>query len=223
MTKTKTTKRALFGSVIALALCFTMLLGTTYAWFTDSAASSGNIIQSGTLNIDLLVKGGDTGYTDYTSVKTSNVAVFDYDKWEPGYASVAFAKVTTTGNLAVKYSLTIAAESGTVSELADVIDVYYAAEEKTVSTRADITTQLTCIGTLADVISGAVTINDTLIPVSDTEDYATIALVMQTTAGNQYQNLAIGDSFTIKVIAGQAEYESDTFGTDYDAGSAYGN
>lgn len=73
MTKTKTTKRALFGSVIALALCFTMLLGTTYAWFTDSAASSGNIIQSGTLNIDLLVKGGDTGYTDYTSVKTQEM------------------------------------------------------------------------------------------------------------------------------------------------------
>jgi len=223
MTKTKTTKRALFGSAIALALCFTMLLGTTYAWFTDSAASSGNIIQSGTLNIDLLVKGGDTGYTDYTSVKTSNAAVFNYDKWEPGYASVAFAKVTTTGNLAVKYRLTIAAESGTVSDLADVIDVYYAAEEKTVSTRADITTQLTRIGTLSDVISGAVTIDDTLIPGSDTEDYATIALVMQTTAGNQYQNLAIGDSFTIKVIAGQAEYESDTFGTDYDAGSVYGN
>ncbi|MBR6546106.1 MAG: SipW-dependent-type signal peptide-containing protein, partial [Clostridia bacterium] len=49
----KTTKRALLSSVLALALCFTMLLGTTFAWFTDSVTSSGNKISSGTLKIDL--------------------------------------------------------------------------------------------------------------------------------------------------------------------------
>ena len=36
MTKTRSTKSALISSVIALLLCFTMLLGTTFAWFTDS-------------------------------------------------------------------------------------------------------------------------------------------------------------------------------------------
>lgn len=48
MTNTKTTKRALLSSVLALFLCFAMLLGTTYAWFTDSVTSGSNIIQSGT-------------------------------------------------------------------------------------------------------------------------------------------------------------------------------
>ena len=54
MTNSKQTKSALFSSVVALLLCFTMLLGTTFAWFTDSASTSVNKIQAGTLDIQLL-------------------------------------------------------------------------------------------------------------------------------------------------------------------------
>ena len=53
MTNSKTTKRALFSSVVALLLCFTMLLGTTFAWFTDSVTSANNIIKSGNLDVNL--------------------------------------------------------------------------------------------------------------------------------------------------------------------------
>ena len=49
----KHTKRALLSSVMALILCFTMLLGTTFAWFTDSVTSANNIIKSGNLDIEL--------------------------------------------------------------------------------------------------------------------------------------------------------------------------
>ena len=55
MTNKKTTKRALMMSVVSLFLCFTMLLGTTYAWFTDSGTSSGNKIMAGTLDIKLFM------------------------------------------------------------------------------------------------------------------------------------------------------------------------
>ena len=47
----KTTKRALLSSVLALFLCFTMLLGTTYAWFTDEVTSGSNVIKAGNLDI----------------------------------------------------------------------------------------------------------------------------------------------------------------------------
>ena len=53
MTKAKTTKRALLSSVLALFLCFAMLIGTTFAWFTDSVTSANNIITSGNLDIEL--------------------------------------------------------------------------------------------------------------------------------------------------------------------------
>ena len=55
MTNSRSTKSALFTSVVAILLCCTMLLGTTFAWFTDTATSSGNRIQAGTLDVDLLV------------------------------------------------------------------------------------------------------------------------------------------------------------------------
>ena len=52
MTNRKTTKKALLGSLLALVLCFSMLVGTTFAWFTDSEFINGNKIQAGTLDIE---------------------------------------------------------------------------------------------------------------------------------------------------------------------------
>ena len=49
----KQTKKALLLSVLMLVVCLSMLLGTTYAWFTDSASSGSNVIQAGTLDIVL--------------------------------------------------------------------------------------------------------------------------------------------------------------------------
>lgn len=37
MTNSKNTKRALLASVLSVVLCFAMLVGSTFAWFTDSA------------------------------------------------------------------------------------------------------------------------------------------------------------------------------------------
>ena len=38
-----------------LLLCVSMLVGSTFAWFTDSVTSSGNRIVSGKLAVDLLM------------------------------------------------------------------------------------------------------------------------------------------------------------------------
>ena len=216
MSKSKSTKRALLCSIMSLIICFAMLIGTTFAWFTDSVSSTGNKIQAGTLNIDLLVKGDDV----YKSVKADKAAIFNYDKWEPGYTEVKNIMVKTTGNLALKYTLKITAK-GTVSKLAEVIDVYYAASDVAVADRA--LNGLTKIGTLKDVLDGVdgTIINDTLIPGSNTEDYATLALKMQETAGNEYQGLSIGSSFDLNLVATQYTYEKDSFDDQYDANATY--
>ena len=60
MTNAKNTKRALWMSILSLLLCFTMLLGTTFAWFTDSVTSANNVIQSGNLDIELEYWDGDS-------------------------------------------------------------------------------------------------------------------------------------------------------------------
>ena len=221
MSSTTSTKRALLFSVMAMLLCVAMLIGTTFAWFTDSVTASGNKIQSGTLNIDLLVKKGEDGYQ---SVKDSQAAIFNYDKWEPGYTEVRNVMVKTTGNLALKYTLDIVPlnTDEDALKLAEVIDVYYANSDVTVTDRS--LTGLTRIGTLKDVFTGVAgtAINDTLIPdQGNTEDYATIALKMQESAGNDYQNLSVGGGFDLHVLAAQYTYEFDSFDDQYDAGATY--
>ncbi len=145
MTQPKTNKKALLTSALSLLLCCTMLIGTTWAWFTDSVTSAGNKIQSGTLKVDLLVKGGNTGIAldaDYVSVKTGTLAnqpIFNYELWEPGYTLVTYAKVVNEGSLALKYTLKFVSESDiAAAKLAEAIDVYYASSEVTgIGTRAD--------------------------------------------------------------------------------------
>ena len=202
MTQTKTSKRALLTSALSLLLCCTMLIGTTWAWFTDSVTSAGNKIQSGTLQVDLLVKGGNTDYTEYTSVKTDNKPIFNYDLWEPGYTLVTNAKVVNNGTLALKF---VSADDIASQKLAEVIDVYYAPSEVDVTSRDDVA-NLNLLGTLKDVFTQgeAVVMNDNLEPKGkeNCEDFATIVLKMKEEAGNEYQNQTIS-AFDIQLLATQ--------------------
>ena len=47
----KSTKRALISSALAILMCAAMLIGTTFAWFTDTASTGVNKIQAGNLDI----------------------------------------------------------------------------------------------------------------------------------------------------------------------------
>ena len=109
MTSKKTTRRALLSSMIALLLCVSMLVGTTFAWFTDSVTSASNIIKSGNLDIEMYWAKGTEDPNADTTVWTdaSTGAIFNYDKWEPGYTEVRHIKISNEGTLALKYQLHI--------------------------------------------------------------------------------------------------------------------
>ena len=197
MTKTKSTKRALLMSALALLMCVSMLIGSTFAWFTDSVTSSGNIIKSGTLDVTMEWKDATATGAQQTYKDASEGAIFNYDKWEPGYVEAKNIKISNVGTLALQYNLRIAA-NGEVSKLADVIDVYYAESEYTLATRE--MTELTKIGTLSDVLDG-MPANMTGDLEAGKNDIVTIALKMQEDAGNEYQGLEIGSDFSIILMA----------------------
>ena len=102
----KQTKKALMLSVLMLVVCLSMLLGTTYAWFTDSASSGSNVIQAGTLDIVL-------EYWDGAQWVDAEGKVLEFQKanttsgteviWEPGctYKMPKF-RIRNEGNLAAK-------------------------------------------------------------------------------------------------------------------------
>ena len=215
MTNRTTTKKALVNSVLSFVICLTMLIGTTFAWFTDTVTSANNKIQSGTLKIDLLVK-DDAGL--YQSIKDSKEPIFNSSLWEPGYTEYVNVKVANIGSLALKYTLKVVPKTS-VSILADAIDVYFINDEVT-PTRESLAS-LTPVGTLREVVES--TVSDAYVYgelLANDEAYATIALKMRETAGNEYQDLTFGE-FDINLIATQLTSESDSFDNQYDKDAVY--
>ena len=215
MTKTKSTKRALLGSALALLVCVSMLVGSTFAWFTDSVTSAGNKIVAGTLQVDLELLEEDGSWT---SIKESGKAIFDYENWEPGYTDVKILRVSNKGTLALKWLAKFVSDYE-LSALADVIDVYV---NTTVSDYPDNRSDLsgwTKVGTVKEFVN---TISATTKGTLETGASANlgIALKMQETASNQYQGMDLGGTFDIQIIATQYTSEEDSFDNQYDLSAA---
>ena len=148
-------KKSLLGSFIALLLCISMLVGTTFAWFTDAAVSGNNIIKAGNLDIGMYWSENNL---DWRDAEGSNAEpVFDYDRWEPGYTEVRYIKITNEGDLAFKYKM-ILTPDGEVGNLAEVIDVSYdivtGNDAFVAPTASDKQGSLTKVDTLDNVIEG---------------------------------------------------------------------
>lgn len=217
MLKGKFSRTALLiAMVAAIALSVT---GGTIAWFTDEVTSANNIIKSGKLDVEMLwAEGKEDPATTEAWKDASEGAIFNYDLWEPGYAEVRHVKISNEGDLALKYQLQIKA-NGEASELAEVIDVYAIPGAKVIK-RSDLSAA-TPAGTLADVIANDGDIDVEGFLRAGAEESFTIALKMQESAGNEYQNKAIGADFAIILLATQYTEEQDAFDNQYDADAEY--
>ncbi|MBQ3529426.1 MAG: hypothetical protein IJA47_02915 [Oscillospiraceae bacterium] len=221
----KRTKTSLLKSALALLLCVSMLIGSTFAWFTDSVTSKGNVIQSGNLDIEMYWTDDLSSNVWYNVEDAARNTIFSYDNWEPGYTDVKYIKLVNNGSLALNYKLTLTPQ-GAVGKLAEVINVFFADHAVEVQSREDLS-KLGAIGLLNNVLNGGATANGTLLakdqqsPLHPSgEVIMTIAMNMITTAGNDYQNKDSGE-FTITALATQASFEEDSFGSDYDGNVEY--
>ncbi len=132
MTNSKSTKRALLTSSISLVLCFAMLLGTTFAWFTDSVTSMNNIIKSGNLDVELWY--WNNGMDDSVNIESQpDLKLFrnvegEEILWEPGATGFGQFEIKNEGTLALKYQLMLKFANATATpegkSLADVLSVY---------------------------------------------------------------------------------------------------
>lgn len=244
MSNNKNTKKALLASTLSIVLCFAMLIGSTFAWFTDSITTGVNSIVAGNLNIDLVhVDGGRAGEKGIVEGEDVSLKahpehkIFDYDKWEPGYTTLETLKVENKGNLALKFRLdavTTKATSGLNGEkLADVIDVWVY-EGTGIPTTASFTEMTTDAnwrnaGSLSTLMADSDGIaHGALLPEGATaengepvkEAQMTVALHMQESAGNAYQGLSLGD-LNLTLYATQYTFENDSFGNQYDEKAGY--
>ncbi len=87
MTSSKATRRALVASILAVLMCAAMLVGTTFAWFTDTASTGVNKIQAGNLDVEL-----EYSYDmeNWKTATTSTKLFDDSTLWEPGVTEVVY-------------------------------------------------------------------------------------------------------------------------------------
>ena len=218
MTKRKSTKRALLLSALSLLMCVSMLIGATFAWFTDSVTSGGNKIQAGNLKVDLELYDKVKGFQ---SIKENQDPIFTYANWEPGYVDAKLLKVENEGSLALKWKAAFVSDTE-LGILADVIDVFVkpgvTVEEFNALTREDLATW-TNAGTVRQFLGG---IESSTYGTLEAKQSATlgIALKMRETAGNEYMNETI-DAFDIMILATQLTSENDSYDNQYDKDAQY--
>lgn len=105
----KNTKNLLLASIVSVVLCLSMLIGTTFAWFTDEAASGKNKIVAGNLDIRFeygVLNADKTAIESWADISAAE-NLFSSNLWEPGHTEVAYLKLTNAGSLKLKYQLSM--------------------------------------------------------------------------------------------------------------------
>ena len=209
-----TTKRSLLVSVLALVMCVTMLVGTTFAWFTDSASTSVSKIEAGKLDIDVYYANTADGGEGSTWTKLDNNSAplsflrkdgekLVQDKnilWEPNCTySLPALKIVNNGNLALKYKVLITGIKGD-SELNNVIEWTMKLDNEEFKLGSE----------------------HYLLPQANSEgfDILTIQGHMDANADNYYQGMTI-EGIGITVYAAQYTYENDSNDNKYDENATY--
>ena len=200
----KSSKRALLLSALAIVLCIVMLIGTTFAWFTDTASTAVNKIQSGSLKVGIIDMQGNSLEGKQLKWQAADGREQDEILWEPGctYYLAPF-QIQNKGSLALKYKVVINGVSGD-SKLLEALEFgfYYFSvgfgEERS----------------LDELIEGGKLDNVAEYPGLCTAPIYIVAH-MKDDAGNEYQGLSI-DGIGITVVATQDTYEKDSFNNQYD-------
>ena len=227
MSNTKTTKRALLSSVIAMLLCVAMLIGTTFAWFTDSASTAVNKIQAGTLGIQLLDNEGNSLEGQALSWQKAAGAANEDVLWEPGctYNTQQFY-IENNGNLNLKFKFLVSGITGD-SKLVEAIDFTAMADASwfkfntgAVSIATSGAFDLLKGYDLDTLFYGTMHFDEYVLEPGDKVGPIVISGHMKEEAGNEYRGLSI-DGIGITVIATQATGEEDSYDGTYDENAEY--
>ena len=206
MTNSKSTKRALLSSAFAILICVAMLVGTTFAWFTDTASTGVNKIQAGNLDIELQMKDNDGKWVNAEGkilpflVEGKIPADGTQILWEPGCTYyVPEVRVLNKGKLAVKFEY-IPKALGVTGKLAEVLELVFK--------------------TPVDANGEEVNIEPEVLKPGEASPEWSFGYHMLESAGNEYQN-ATATGICVTVVATQATYEKDSIDDQYDKDAEY--
>ena len=235
MSNRKSTKRALLGSIMAMVLCLAMLIGATFAWFTDTASTGVNKIQAGNLDIKVEYTLDGETWNDLDGATD----IFQKGLWEPGHTEVVALRFKNNGNLALKYNINmnIVDETAGVNKFNKEYKLSDYLQVKTLSQEASQIGDI-CIGmafsarndglgytATANFKDATVLDHDLFLAPGAVGNYLIMKVYMPETVGNEANAIstekAASINFGLNVMATQVPYESDSFGNTYDKDAEY--
>ena len=231
MNNKRATKRALLTSVMALVMCVVMLVGTTFAWFTDTASTGVNKIQAGNLDIEMEYKNNTTG-GEFKPVDTDKKVFNEEALWEPGHVEYVVLRVSNAGSLALKYKLgiNIANEVGSTNvynnafNLSDYIHFAVLDDDQSSLGRDDLVAAAERVG--SKLINEGYS-KESHLDTKDANETVTLVVWMPTGVGNE-ANYKVAEGITapsidlgINVVATQLTYEKDSIDDQYDKDAEY--
>ena len=221
------TKRALLLSVLSLLLCCAMLVGSTFAWFTDSVTSGKNKIVAGNLDVELEYS---LDGTTWTAVDETTNMFKEGALWEPGYTEVVYLRVINAGSLALKYQLGINVANKVIGKTEDDKDIdlsnfieFGVVEAATAF--ADRAAARDAVKDSAVLLSDGYSSGEGKLPKGETSEMLALVVYMPETVGND-ANHGTGKTqpeiyMGINLIATQNTVEEDSFDNTYDKDAKY--
>ena len=222
----KNTKRALLTSVLAMVVCLAMLVGSTFAWFTDTATTGINKIQSGNLDVELEYS---KDFAEWKKVDNTTKVFEDSTEWEPGRTEIVYLRVKNAGNLALKYTLGLGNiyESKGKNVAGDFYFLSNFVKMGAVEATAAFENRAAAIGAVEPVADtfkalGEKGVVGATLNSGAAKTYAMV-VYMPTEVGNEANPKnkdpywAAKLSFGVSVNASQATVENDSFDDQYDA------
>ena len=236
MTNSKSTKRALVSSALAILMCVAMLIGTTFAWFTDTASTGVNKIQAGNLEIEVeyTLDGEEWAILDEAA------DLFGDGLFEPGYTRVVAFRISNKGNLALKYnmSMNLVSETKGVNKAGEefALSDYLKVKTSPIQEANQIGATMVAIAFDRDYskaigwnpetnFKDAKVITNDQILSADQQVYFIMQVYMPETVGNEANAISADKTpsidFGISFVATQATVEKDSFDNQYDKDAGY--
>lgn len=218
MKRKNTTRNALFTSIISMLLCVSMLVGATFAWFTDSVESGINQIAAGNLDVELY----HTNTKDSNEKVTASTKLFDEvtpNLWEPGAVAYENLTVVNEGSLELKYQLAINFENATVHNghsLDEALKVgvvrggFVGATREAVLAEVSEWQTMTSFNLPGDLSAKEAETYGIVIYWEPTENDNWFNM------NNENQGKVLSIDLGVKLVATQKDAEYDSFGNDYD-------
>ncbi len=204
-------KKVLFSSIMTIALCLSLVAGSTFALFTSQsqvnvAVTSGKVDVVASVDGEIsytsslgtvLSQSGATLAEDSNTITISNMV--------PGDTATFNIRITNNSTVSVNYRTRFVQQNGADSELLKALKIYV--EDVTEDVAEDVTENVPSAAMLSEDDNSVVTPSGTLEPGSDDMLLKVTITMPEDVAAEKYEGVTCSLSYIVEAVQGNAQLD----------------